>query len=98
MPCWFPQPLVVVGLVGPMFHFWCPVPGLIHKHIVNTYRGKKNKLSKTPTTFIMASSLVVPLVASTFGHLHPDHGCFLWDFPHVDHNWFLGLPLRLYLA
>jgi hypothetical protein len=29
---------------------------------------------------------MVPLVASTFGHLHPDFLRFLWNFAHVDRN------------
>ena len=52
--------------------------------------------ANTRTTFIMASSRTFivastftfghPLVAPTFGHLHPDFLRFLWNFAQVDRN------------
>jgi len=40
----------------------------------------ERRRANTRTTFIM------PLVASTFGHLHPGFLRFLWNFAQVDRN------------
>jgi hypothetical protein len=54
----------------------------IRKVVHSRWGAKKSKHSN----YFHHGFFMVPLVASTFGHLHPDFLRFLWNFAQVDRN------------
>ena len=56
-----------------------------HPEGVNVHSRWGAKKSKH-SNYFHHGFFMVPLVASTFGHLHPDFLRFLWNFSQVDHN------------